>query len=137
MAQAECGENWVSIADESQPHETTPTKQQDKSKSKTPQNKRRKSQKVKKVKEKQKCIWCDNIRERHDLCGRCRQKVESRARRIMLQKISGDWLLFDEIGQLVDSHCKNIQVSCGQLLSLMSQIGPFWVCDFISFINKM
>ena len=43
-----------------------------------------------KVKPNTKCSWCDRKRARNDLCNVCRQKVESRARRLMEQKLEGD-----------------------------------------------
>ena len=43
-----------------------------------------------KAKPNTKCSWCDRKRARNDLCNVCRQKVESRARRLMEQKLEGD-----------------------------------------------
>ena len=37
-----------------------------------------------------KCTWCNKERVRNDLCNACRQKVESRARRLVEQKLVGD-----------------------------------------------
>ena len=37
-----------------------------------------------------KCSWCNEPRFRNDLCNSCRQKVESRARRLIKKKLIGD-----------------------------------------------
>lgn len=74
-----------------------------------------------------KCVWCPNPRTRHDLCNRCRQKVESRVKRLFEQKVTGDSRLFEKLADFLMIDC-NLTVSGRELLTLLKQIGPFLVC---------
>ena len=51
-----------------------------------------------------KCAWCERQRERNDLCNRCRQKVESRARTLNEQKMMGDCQVIHKISVFFQNH---------------------------------
>ena len=73
------------------------------------------------------CIWCPAPRARNDLCNRCRQKVESRARRLMEQKLSGDLESFEKMTKYVRKHINLDELNARQYHSLLDKIFPFLV----------
>ena len=76
-----------------------------------------------------KCSWCDNPRARNDLCNRCRQKVESRARRLMEQKIMGDMKIIKDLSQYFRQNIANLHTINGdQYNNLFEKLFPLLVC---------
>ena len=77
------------------------------------------------------CTWCDTPRARGDLCDKCRQKVESRARRLMEQKLKGDVKVMDQVAEfLIKNIGKNVNHSSMTPLEysqLLKEILPFLV----------
>ena len=78
-----------------------------------------------------KCSWCDSPRARNDLCNRCRQKVESRARRMIEQKIRGDINLIHEISTFLQKHLNLSLFNAAQFNQLFVEIFPLLVCLII------
>ena len=74
-----------------------------------------------------KCVWCPNPRTRHDLCNRCRQKVESRVKRLFEQKVTGDSQIFYKLADFLTIDC-NLMATGREMLSLLKKIGHFLVC---------
>ena len=73
------------------------------------------------------CIWCDQPRSRHDLCNRCRQKVESRARRLLEQKLTGDVAIVNEIPKFLETHVTLDSITASQYHSILVDVLPFMV----------
>ena len=78
-----------------------------------------------------KCAWCDRPRARNDLCNRCRQKVELRARTLNEQKMLGDCQVFKKIilffkDNINLNHVSNIEQFCQTFLDIF----PFLVCNY-------
>ena len=82
-----------------------------------------------------KCIWCEAPRSRNDLCNRCRQKVESRARRLLEQKILQDIKVVDEILAFISTSFDLSQISTKDYNCIFADIFPFLVgllcCCFV------
>ena len=87
------------------------------------------------------CVWCQRPRFRNDLCNRCRQKVESRARKMMQQKLIGDIQVFRNVIQFLNTNLININNNndsnessfpninnLSQYNQFLSDILPFLVC---------
>jgi len=55
--------------------------------------KKKKTNENSKSRKKKKCTYCERHQERNDLCNRCRQKVECRARNLLRQKLNGDIII--------------------------------------------
>ena len=65
---------------------------------------------------------------RNDLCNRCRQKVESRARKMIFQKLKSD---INVINNSINFTNKNINlknISIKQYNKILIKILPFLVC---------
>ena len=75
-----------------------------------------------------KCAWCDKPRARNDLCNRCRQKVESRARRLMEQKIAGDIAIIRELTQYLRKNIDLNKFNAQEYQSIFESIFPLLVC---------
>ena len=74
-----------------------------------------------------KCTWCDQPRARNDLCNRCRQKVESRARRLVEQKISGDCFVIQKIIAFIQQHLNLKTISFDTFFKTLKDIFPLLV----------
>ena len=74
-----------------------------------------------------KCTWCDQPRARNDLCNRCRQKVESRARRLVEQKISGDCFVIQKIIKFIQQHLNLQSLSFETFFKILKEIFPLLV----------
>ena len=90
------------------------------------------------IDKKAKCSWCDNPRMRNDLCNACRQKVESRARRLTQQKLIGDVEVIGKVMKFtienVASNTKFSNISKTEYNQLLAQILPFLVCFILYYI---
>ena len=86
------------------------------------------------LKVKQKCVWCDKPRSRHDLCNRCRQKVESRARRLMEQKLTGDIVIIREMSTFISKNVDLNKLSTAQYHALRTEIEPLLVWNHFLYI---
>ena len=73
------------------------------------------------------CAWCDAPRARNDLCNRCRQKVESRARRMMEQKLRGDVDIIHQISTFLQSHLALENFSAVEFNHIFVEIFPLLV----------
>ena len=62
------------------------------------------------------------------MCNRCRQKVESRARRLLEQKIVGDIDIIDKIFNFISKKVKINKLNSLQYHKLLSNIYPILVC---------
>ena len=79
-----------------------------------------------------KCAWCDRQRERNDLCNRCRQKVESRARAINEQKMLGDCQVIQKIASFYYANVDFSKVSnITQFCQTFVETFPFLVCNYV------
>ena len=74
------------------------------------------------------CAWCDKPRARNDLCNRCRQKVESRARRLMEQKIAGDIAIIRELTQYLRKNIDLTNYTAQEYQNIFESIFPLLVC---------
>eukprot|EP01084_Bolivina_argentea_P070159 127591_1 len=89
------------------------------------------AKKVKKPRAKAiKCSWCDRKRARNDLCNVCRQKVESRARRLMEQKIGGDMDCLQKVMQYFQNNIPLNSLKHIDLIELISESFPFLMLKF-------
>lgn len=73
---------------------------------------------------KQKCTWCDRERERNDLCNRCRQKVESRAKKLLEQKIVGDHHVVKETLEFIRNNVAVSQMRGLDVLQCLEDLFP-------------
>ena len=75
------------------------------------------------------CSFCPNQRTRHDLCNRCRQKVEARAQRYASQKMAKDGECGKILKEFLIANCAYLdKLTFRQGLRLIEAIYPFWVC---------
>ena len=75
------------------------------------------------------CSFCPQPKTRHDLCNRCRQKVESRAQRYASQKMAKDCQCGKIIKEFLVQNCAYLdELTFRQGLRLIETIFPFWVC---------
>ena len=78
-----------------------------------------------------KCSLCNRMRERNDLCNRCRQKVESRVRMRMEEKIMGDIQVVAKISQYMQNMVNLELLNAKQYHQLWCKLFPFLVCNLI------
>ena len=87
---------------------------------------------------KQPCIWCQRPRMRNDLCNRCRQRVESRARKIVQTKLIGDMSVITDallfMSNQITSTPELFNITHLQYNELLTQALPFIVCFFFIII---
>ena len=73
------------------------------------------------------CTFCDAPRARHDMCNRCRQKVESRARRLLQQKMLGDMDIINQVFNFIGKKIDIKLLNSLQYHTLISNIYPLLV----------
>lgn len=89
-------------------------------------NTKNKSKKTKKP-----CALCDRPRTRRDLCNRCRQKIETRARSLNEEKILGDLLVFKNVIQFINENITDDMFNSltkNEYNQLLNDIFPYLVC---------
>lgn len=82
-------------------------------------------------KPKDQCVLCDRPRTRRDLCNRCRQKIEARARKLNEEKIIGDFLIFQHVIQFINKHITDQifdKMTKDMYNQLLTDIFPYLVC---------
>eukprot|EP01083_Nonionella_stella_P125027 377945_1 len=85
-----------------------------------------------KQKQTAKCSWCDRKRARNDLCNVCRQKVESRARRLMEQKLEGDMEVVQKVMNYLNEHIPLNELTNTEIMSIILKCFPFLMLKFQS-----
>jgi len=79
-----------------------------------------------------KCSWCDRKRARNDLCNVCRQKVESRARRLMEQKLEGDMDVIQKVMRYFRLNIPSDRMSSVEITNLILESFPYLMLKFQS-----
>lgn len=77
------------------------------------------------------CALCDRPRTRRDLCNRCRQKVESRARKLSQDKAIEDISVVQHVMTFINNHITQEMyqnLSQQEYNQLINRIYPFLVC---------
>ena len=76
-----------------------------------------------------KCAMCPNIRSRNDLCNRCRQRIETRAKTLNQQKLINDCQIVSNVVSFINKHVDSTKIglSSAEFGNLFVKIYPYLV----------